>query len=122
MATQRVVLILLQNEFFLRGDLYPFSSHNTTVNTLADSVAYNMALPKDRQQAADANTNAWAMKLRTAIQAHLPSTLVTVGVFTYYAVHKKGPNGLLVAGCDSTDPPVGKPGHVDCGFPHGRTG
>jgi hypothetical protein len=118
LAAQQAVLVSLQNEFFLNGDSFPFSSHNTTVDTLADGVAYNMALPKDRQQAADANTNAWATGLRAAIQAHLlPSTLVTVGVFTFAAVQKAGPNGLLAAGCDPAKPPADPEKHVDCRFP-----
>ena len=94
------------------GVLYPFSSRNTTVRTIADGKAYAMALPADRQEAADANTNAWAARLRTAIRAHLPSTLVTVGVFTYNAVQKTGPNG-----CDPLKPPADPEKHIDCRFP-----
>ena len=116
-AAQQATLVSLQNEFFLNGNQYPFTSHNTTVDSLADGVAYNMALPKDRQQAADANTNSWAAKLRTAIRSHLPSTLVTVGVFTYNAVQKQGPNGLLAPGCDPSKPPEDPEKHYDCRFP-----
>ena len=115
-AAQQAVLFSLQNEFFIQGDAYPFSSHNTTVDTFADGVAYNMALPKDRQQAADANTNRWASKLRSAIRAHLPASLVTIGVFTYNAVHKAGPNGLLLDGCDPSKPSDPEK-QVDCRFP-----
>eukprot|EP01043_Picozoa_sp_COSAG02_P076212 COSAG02_NODE_16078_length_1115_cov_1.003937_1_plen_273_part_10 len=117
LAAQRAVLVSLQNEFFLQGDVYPFSIHNATVDTFADGVEYNMALPKDRQQAADANTNAWASKLRKAIRSHLPKSIVTVGVFTYNAVQKTGPNGLLVDGCDPSKPHVDPEKHVDCRFP-----
>jgi hypothetical protein len=116
-GAQHAVVISLQNEYFLQGDLYPFSSHNTTVDSLADGVSYNMALPKDRQQAADANTNAWAAKLRAAIRTHLPATLVTAGVFTFHAVGKAGPNGLLFPGCDPAHPPADPEVHVDCRFP-----
>ena len=33
---------------------------------------------------------------RVAIRTHLPSTLVTAGVFTFKAVQKPGPNGLIL--------------------------
>ena len=75
-----------------------------------------MALSKDRQQAADANTNLWASTVGSAIRAHLPASLVTVGVFTYNAVQKAGPNGLLLDGCDPSKPPDPEK-HVDCRFP-----
>ena len=82
----------------------------------ADGVSYDLGSPTDRQQAADANTNLWARRARAAIRAHLPSTLVTAGVFTFNAVHKTGPNGLILAACDASAPrPI--PKTVDCRFP-----
>ena len=66
---------------------------------MADGVEYNMSVPADRQQAADANTNLWAERTRAAIRTSLPNTLVTVGVFTFFAVQKAGPNGLIQSGC-----------------------
>ncbi len=115
-AKQRAILISLQNEFFLQGDIFPFSSHNTTV-TMADGIAYNMAEPAQRQQAADASTNLWARLTRKAIREHLPESMVTVGVFTFDAVGKDGPNGLLLEGCDPAVPPSDPEKHVDCRFP-----
>eukprot|EP00912_Choanoflagellata_sp_UC4_P001819 UC4_evm1s1165 len=100
------------NEFFLKGNEYPFDSLNGSVK-FADGVEYDMANPENRQQAADTNTNLWATRSRIAIQNYLPSVLVTVGVFTFEAVHKKGSNGLLLDTCRSK--PV--PKSVDCRFP-----
>ena len=82
----------------------------------ADGVSYDLGSPTDRQQAADANTNLWARRARAAIKAHLPATLVTAGVFTFNAVQKTGPNGLILAACDASAPrPI--PKTVDCRFP-----
>ena len=111
---QHAVIISLQNEFFLRGDLFPFT-HNATVDSFANGVAYDMRSPEDRQEAADANTNAWASKLSKAIRSYLPSTLVTVGVFTYAAVQKHGPNGLIAVGCGPSTRNLKS--HIDCRFP-----
>ena len=110
------MLVSLQNEFFLQGDSFPFSLHNITVRA-ADGIEYNMAEPAQRQQAADANTNLWASKTRAAIRAHLPKTMVTVGVFTFNAVQKSGPNGLMLDGCNPAIPPADPEKHVDCRFP-----
>ena len=102
-AAEAAVLVSLQNEFFLKGDAYPFNKHDITLK-MADGVEYNMNLTADRQQAADANTNLWAERTRAAIRTSLPNTLVTVGVFTFFAVQKAGPNGLILRGCgESTD-------------------
>jgi len=115
-AAQRAVLVSLENEFFLQGNLFPFSSHNTTI-TMADGKRYNMAEPAQRQEAADISTNLWAQRTREAIRQHLPASLVTVGVFTFNAVHKHGPNGLIHDGCDPAIPPADPEKHVDCRFP-----
>eukprot|EP01048_Picozoa_sp_COSAG05_P001534 COSAG05_NODE_52_length_23775_cov_49.471110_9_plen_401_part_00 len=115
-AAQRAVLVSLENEFFLQGNLFPFSSHNATIQ-MADGLKYNMAEPAQRQEAADASTNLWARRTRKAIREYLPETLVTVGVFTFHAVHKKGPNGLILDGCNSDQPAPDPEQHVDCRFP-----
>jgi len=114
-SAQAGILVSLQNEFFLSGDAYPFELSSGKI-AMADGVEYDMASPKERQQAADANTNLWAHKARAAIRSHLPSTLVTAGVFTFDAVHKAGPNGLVLPACYASAPrPV--PKTIDCRFP-----
>ena len=121
-AQQNAVLVSLQNEFFLNGDEYPFGPHRNISVTLGDGVKYDMHSAKDRQQAADANTNRWATRARDQIRQHLPTTLVTVGVFTFRAVQKDGPNGLALDGCNSaagtgTGAMRASSAAVDCRFP-----
>ena len=118
-AAQAATLVSLQNEFFLKGDEFPFDARTGTV-AMADGHSYNMASASDRQQAADKNTNLWASRCRDALRASLPSTLVTVGVFTFAAVHKPGPNGLLLASCNggaNGKARAAAPRKVDCRFP-----
>ena len=43
--------------------------------------------------------------------------MVTVGVFTFNAVQKSGPNGLMLDGCNPAIPPPDPEKHVDCRFP-----
>ena len=105
-ATGGSVLFSLQNEFFLRGDEWPFDITDDSVSTAAG--VFSMAATTERQQAADANTNAWADACRVALRARMPSSLVTVGVFTFHAVHKAGPSGLPAADCARAK---------DCRFP-----
>jgi len=100
-AARNAVVISLQNEFFLNGNHHPFGPTRTGTVTLGDGITYDMTSAKDRQQAADANTNRWATRTRAEIKKHLPNTLVTVGVFTYNAVHKQGANGLILKGCNA---------------------
>ena len=111
--TQNAVIISLQNEFFLYGDQYPFATMGKPVK-LADGLTYDMSKPGDRQAAADRNTNLWARRTREQIRAHLPSSLVTVGMFTYWAVYKSGPNGLMHDGCQKDGNLTQQ---VDCRFP-----
>lgn len=120
-AARAATLVSLQNEFFLRGDEYPFSAaqpggHAAKVAGFGDGRAYDMAVASERQQAADANTNLWARSCAEAVRRHLPTSLVTVGVFTFAAVHKPGPNGLVAAGCEGGGGADGATG-VDCRFP-----
>jgi hypothetical protein len=113
-AARGATLVSLQNELFLNGDEYPFGVRSGSV-TLADGETYDMGDAAQRQQAADANTNRWAQRARARIREELPGTPVTVGVFTFFAVHKDGANGLLHHGCDAAHVPP--PKGVDCRFP-----
>lgn len=47
-----------------------------------------------RQQAADSNSVHWARTCAAAVAAVNPRVQVTVGVFTFAAVGKRGPNGM----------------------------
>ena len=51
-AAQRAVLVSMQNEMFLEGDTYPYSSHNTTVTVATGTASgrkFDMAEPAQRQ-------------------------------------------------------------------------
>ena len=100
------VLFSLQNELFLRGDEWPFNASAGLADTAAG--AFDMAVPSERQRAADENTNRWADGCRGAVRKHLPRALVTAGVFTFEAVGKDGPDGLQAHDCNHTH---------DCRFP-----
>eukprot|EP00936_MAST-01D_sp_MAST-1D-sp1_P002572 g2572.t1 len=111
-------LVSLQNEFFLNGNQYPFTSRARVA--FGDGATYDMSNASQRQQAADSNTNLWARRCRDAIREHLQDSLVTVGVFTFQAVGKAGPNGLLHPGCDGSSGGIIDSGSdlaVDCRFP-----
>ena len=84
----------LENEVFLLGDKKPFSLSSGMVMT-ADGVSYNMAVPAQRQQAADANLVLWANSAAVAIRQIDPQAMVAASVFTYAAVGRTGANGLL---------------------------
>ena len=93
-AAARGVLVSLQNEFFLNSSAYPFDQRSLRI-TLGDNRTYDMADAASRQAAADSNTNRWAELAASAVKVHLPASPVFVGMFTFEAVGKGGPNGLL---------------------------
>jgi hypothetical protein len=81
----------------------PFSASSGNITT-ADGLSYDMAVPASRQQCADANAVHWSSSLAAAIHAVDPGVMVTVGVFTFQAVGKSGPNGILPEGTDPRHP------------------
>jgi hypothetical protein len=84
----------IQVELFLTDDSEPFSTHEGTVQT-ADGGRYDMANIESRQACMDSNLVNWAARVSAAVRAEDPAALTTVGLFTYNAVHKRGPNGLI---------------------------
>lgn len=84
----------LENEVFLLGDKKPFSLMSGLVRT-ADGLTYDMAIPTQRQQAADANVVYWANSATALIREIDPQAMVAASVFTYAAVGRSGVNGLL---------------------------
>jgi hypothetical protein len=99
----------LTNELYFSTAHKPFdsTSFNQSVTT-ANGFTYNMGVPADRQQAADANMVHWATTVTNALRTVDADAMTTVGFFTYNAVGKPGPNGLL---------PLGTPGVTDNRFP-----
>lgn len=83
-----------QNEAFYQGDARPFSAKSGTI-TPANGVTYDLAVDADRQQAADASAVAYVRRLAATVRASAePKLLVTIGMFTFKAVNKEGPNGF----------------------------
>jgi len=89
----------LQNELFMQSDALPYSDSSRSI-TCADGKTYAMSDAAQRQEAMDNNVNLWADRGRKAWRAVLARSLVTVGVFSFQAVHKSGPNGLK---CSTSD-------------------
>jgi len=84
----------LDNELYYTGRHKPFSSTTVSVTT-ADGNTYSMASAAERQQAADANTVLYAQLTSAAVKQVDPAALVTTGMYTFAAVGRDGPNGLL---------------------------
>lgn len=83
-----------QNEAFYTGDARPFSAKSGTV-TPANGVTYDLAVDADRQQAADASAVEFARRIAATVRKSAePRLMVTIGMFTYQAVGKAGPNGF----------------------------
>jgi hypothetical protein len=84
----------LEVEVFLTDQWEPFSLHSGSVTT-ADGRTYDMGNAESRQRCMDANLTNWATQVSNAIRSEDRDALVTAGFFTYDAVRKPGPNGLL---------------------------
>lgn len=83
-----------QNEAFYTGDSRPFSAKSGTV-TPANGTTYDLTVDADRQQAADASAVEFMRRIAATVRESAePKLMVTVGMFTYQAVGKAGPNGF----------------------------
>lgn len=81
------------NEAYVVGDKAPYNKLSGKVTPL-NGVTYDMADPTQRQQSADAAFVEYANRMVDAVHAIDPAALVTMGVFTFGAVHKPGPQGM----------------------------
>jgi len=82
----------------------PFNMTSGFVTT-QDGNTYNMALPADRQNCQDSNTDLWAEKCVDAIHSVDPDAMMSCSVYTFAAVGKSGPNGLMpIQGADNRYP------------------
>ena len=93
----------MENEAYFDGTELPFSSNSVVVQT-ADGLRYSMANATERQQCADANSVNFVNVVSAAVRSVVQNILITVGVFTFGAVGKTGPNGLLPEGDDPRVP------------------
>jgi hypothetical protein len=90
----------MENEAYYEGDALPFSSTTLPAITTADGNTYSMTNVASRQQCADANAVFWLNTLVNVVATYHPGAAATVGLFTYQAVGKTGPNGLMPEGSD----------------------
>lgn len=81
------------NEAYVVADKAPYNRMTDTVTT-QDGRTYDMADPVQRQESADANFVAYANRMVDAVKSVDPRALVTMGMFTFGAVHRPGPQGM----------------------------
>lgn len=81
------------NEAYVVGDKAPYNKLSGKVTPL-NGVTYDMADPTQRQQSADAAFVEYANRMVDAVHSVDEEALVTMGVFTFGAVHKPGPRGM----------------------------
>jgi len=94
----------LQNEAGCDTVDGPFNLHSGMVST-QDGMTYDMASPSSRQQCQDSNTNRWISRCVDSIKTVDSQAMVGCSVFTFAAVGKPGPNGLMpVSGADERYP------------------
>jgi hypothetical protein len=70
----------------------------------ADGHTYDMGNPKQRQACADSNMVHYTSQCSNMAHSIAAKLLVTVGMFTFQAVGKHGPNGLEPQGGDERYP------------------
>lgn len=103
--TSGVIAYSLVNEGFFLDTTLPFAPAGAGLEiTTADGGVYNMSSNASRQQCADANAVHWATATAAAARRADPLTMVTVGMFTFEAVGKLGPNGINPEGPDPRHP------------------
>lgn len=81
------------NEAYVVADKAPYNRMSGQVTT-QDGLTYDMSNPTQRQQSADANFVVYANRMVDAVRSEDPAALVTMGMFTFGAVHRPGPQGM----------------------------
>ncbi|ADD45645.1 hypothetical protein [Stackebrandtia nassauensis] len=102
-ATSALLGVATDNEATYEGDREPFALTSGKI-TGPDGLEYDMAVAKDRQQAADASMVVYANTVTAAAKKTDPDVLVTTGMFTYLAVGKKQ-DGFSVSCSHAADAP-----------------
>jgi hypothetical protein len=85
--------VLIENEAWMDNDRAPFNSVSGTIVTGTGSCDLSSAAA--REQCWDSNAVGWANTIKAAVAAVDSQLLVGAGMFTYNAVAKPGPKGLL---------------------------
>jgi hypothetical protein len=100
-----LLAVQLTNEATFFTTLAPFNRYAGTFRGI-DGVTYDMSVPEQRQQAADAHAVLFAGQMVDAVHAVVPAMMVTMGVATNLALGRIKPDGLssyCTTGCDSAD-------------------
>jgi hypothetical protein len=101
---QTVLGWAFSNEVFVNTTLGPFQREEG-VMVLADGIAYDMALPAERQACYDAAIRDWANALTKAVKSIDPQALTTAGQWTADAHARAPKSGLPHDGKDTRIPP-----------------
>jgi hypothetical protein len=102
-GTSAILAYQIDNEALWEGSQAPFNMRSGTF-TAVDGLAYDMSKPDRRQQAADASMVIAVNEAVAGTKAADPDTMVTIGVFTNYAVHRSGFAGFPVVCTTACDP------------------
>eukprot|EP00041_Stephanoeca_diplocostata_P007571 m.108057 g.108057 ORF g.108057 m.108057 type:complete len:502 (+) comp16944_c1_seq1:146-1651(+) len=86
-----VLAYSLENEARAYGNEIPFSDQTLTAVKFSDGHEYNMSDARERRAGLDASFAYWASTVGTAVRSIDDKALVTVGMFTYYAVGHASP-------------------------------
>jgi len=81
------------NELFFEASQAPYDKMSGTVKPL-NGVTYDMSVPAQRQQSADASLAEYSRRLDRALAQADPQALLTIGFFTNRAVGKTGFDGF----------------------------
>jgi hypothetical protein len=92
-ATSAILAYESDNEIFVDATQPPFDKASGTV-TPSDGKAYNMAVPADRQQAADAALVQYSIQVKQALVDSDPAARLAMGFFTPAAVGRSGYAGM----------------------------
>ena len=93
------------NELFFEADKAPYATTSGTVTPL-NGLTYDMSVPAQRQQSADASMVEYSHRIKRALLAADPEALMTIGFFTNRAVGKSGFDGFATHCSTSCNPAV----------------
>jgi len=93
------------NELFFEANQAPYDKLSGTVKPL-NGLTYDMSVPAQRQQSADASLVEYSHRIRRGLEAGDPDGLMTIGFFTNRAVGKSGFDGFATFCSTSCDPNV----------------